>query len=329
MYKTIVKSVLVGLLVFVPVLAAVAQVQVDPAYNGYTQVPGVSGNIKSVGSDSMNNEMTLWAEGFLAFYPNVQIEIEGKGSSTGPPALIEGTAQFAPMSRPMRGSEEDEFEERYGYKPTPLSTSIDMLAVYVNKDNPIADIGLTLQQIDAIFSKTRRGGLASDITTWGDVGLEGEWANQPIALYGRNSASGTYGFFKDNALFGGDFKDEVREQPGSSSVVQGVASDKFAIGYSGIGYLTADVRAIPIALDADSPMVEATPDNAYTGEYPLARFLYVYVNYQPGSNLDPLRREFIKYIFSRQGQEDVVRDGYYPVPFAIAEEELAKVGIQE
>ncbi len=329
MFKTITKSVLVSALVFVPALTITAQVRVDPAYDDYAQVSGVSGNIKSVGSDSMNNEMTLWAEGFLAFYPNVQIEIEGKGSSTGPPALIEGTAQFAPMSRPMRGSEEDEFEERYGYKPTPLSTSIDMLAVYVNKDNPIADSGLTLQQVDAIFSKTRRGGLANDITTWGDVGLEGEWANQPIAIYGRNSASGTYGFFKDNALFGGDFKDEVREQPGSSSVVQGVASDRFAIGYSGIGYMTADVRALPLAIDADAPKIKASPENAYTGDYPLARFLYVYVNYQPGSNLDPLRREFVKYIFSRQGQEDVVRDGYYPVPLAIAEEELAKVGIIE
>ena len=306
---------------------AFAQVQVDPKLPAYTPVQGVSGNIKSVGSDSMNNEMTLWAEGFLSFYPNVAIEIEGKGSSTAPVAMIAGTAQFGPMSREMRSKEIDDFEKRYGYKPTALETSIDMLAVYVHKDNPIAKTGLTLQQVDAIFSKNRRGGLRNDIRTWGDVGLTGEWANRPISLYGRNSASGTYGFFKDVALFGGDYKDEVKEQPGSSSVVQGVATDRFGIGYSGIGYMTADVRAVPLARDATSPMVAASADNAYSGEYPLARYLYVYMNHRPGSQLDPLRREFVRYIFSRQGQEDVVRDGYYPVTWEVARRNLAGVGI--
>lgn len=327
--QSITQGVLAGALALLPMWNATAQVEVESGFEPYEPVQGVSGNIKSMGSDTMNNMMALWAEGFQNFYPNVQIEIEGKGSSTAPPALIEGTAQLGQMSRAMRSSEEDSFEERYGYKPTALSTSIDMLAVYVNKDNPIADEGLTLQQIDAIFSQNRRGGLDQNIETWGDLGLEGEWADQPIAIYGRNSASGTYGFFKDNALFGGDFKDEVREQPGSASVVQGVASERYAIGYSGIGYMTADVRAVPIAVDAGEPMIEASPENAYNGTYPLARFLYVYVNYQPNSNLDPLRREFVKYIFSKEGQEDVVRDGYYPVPYAIAEEELAEVGITE
>lgn len=307
--------------------AANAQVQVDPKLPEYTPVSGVSGSIKSVGSDSMNNEMTLWAEGFLAKYPNVQVEIEGKGSSTAPPALIAGTSQFGPMSRAMKGAEIDAFEKKYGYKPVELATSIDMLAVFVHKDNPIATTGLSLQQIDAIFSKTRRGGAQNDIKTWGDVGLTGEWANKPISLYGRNSASGTYGFYKDNALFGGDYKDEVKEQPGSSSVVQGVASDKFAIGYSGIGYLTADVRAVPLSVKTGDAFIGATPDNAYTGEYPLARFLYVYVNHKPGSTMDPLRREFIRYIFTKQGQLDVVKDGYYPVPQAVAGEQLKKIGL--
>ena len=221
-------------------------VRVDSNLPGYTPVQGVSGSLKSMGSDSMNNMMALWAEGFLAHYPNVQIEIEGKGSSTAPAALIAGTAQFGPMSREMKSKEIDDFEKRYGYKPTALETGIDMLAVYVHKDNPIA--GLSLEQVDAIFSKTRRGGFDTDIRTWGDVGLTGEWANKPISIYGRNAASGTYGFFKEVALFGGDYKDSVKEQPGSSSVVQGVATDKYAIGYSGIGYKTADVRAVPLWL---------------------------------------------------------------------------------
>ena len=304
-----------------------AQVQVDPALPKYTPVAGVSGTIKSVGSDTMNNLMALWGEGFKEHYPNVKIEIEGKGSSTAPPALIEGTSNFGPMSRAMKDKEVDAFEKEFGYKPTQLPTSIDMLAVYVHKDNPIAKRGLTLQQVDAIFSKTRNGGLDEDITTWGDVGLTGEWANKPISLYGRNAASGTYGYFKEHALFKGDYKDSVKEQPGSSSVVQGVASDKGGIGYSGLGYKTADVAVVPLAVAEGEMFVPAEAQYAYTGEYPLARFLYLYVNAKPGTYLDPLRREFIRFIYSRPGQEVVVKDGYLPLPATLAGEQLKKVGI--
>ena len=302
-----------------------AQVKVDPELPDYKPVSGVSGSLKSVGSDTMNNEMTLWAEGFMRHYPSLKIEIEGKGSSTAPPALIAGTSQFGPMSRAMKDAEVAEFEKKFGYKPVSLPTSIDMLAVYVNKDNPVK--GMSLQQVDAIFSKTRKGGYPTDIRTWGQAGLVGEWASKPISLYGRNSASGTYGYFKENSLFKGDYKDDVKEQPGSSSVVQGVASDKFGIGYSGIGYKTADVRAVPLAVEGDD-FVAAEPANAYSGDYPLARFLYLYVNHKPGTELDPLRREFIRYIFSKQGQEDVVKDGYYPVPASIAKKALADLGIR-
>jgi phosphate transport system substrate-binding protein len=301
-------------------------VEVDRALPEYTPVEGVSGNLKSIGSDTMNNEMTLWAEGFQAMYPNVQIEIEGKGSSTAPAALIGGTAHFGPMSRPMKAKEIDDFEKKFGYKPTGFRTSIDMLAVYVHKDNPIK--GLTFPQVDAIFSKTRKGGYEKDIKTWGDLGLTGEWADKPISLFGRNSASGTYGYFKEHALFNGDYKDTVKEQAGSSSVVQGVASDKYAIGYSGIGYMTADVRAVPLAQDPKGKPVPATPENAYSGDYPLSRFLLFYANIKPGAPVDPLRREFVRYVFSKQGQKDVVKDGYFPVTAALAAEELAKVGVR-
>jgi phosphate transport system substrate-binding protein len=310
---------------FAALSLARAQVQVDAELPEYKPVEGVSGSLKSIGSDTMNNMMTLWAEGFLAMYPNVTVEIEGKGSTTAPAALIAGTAQFGPMSREMKGAEIDGFEKVYGYKPVGLATSIDMLAVYAHKDNPIK--GLTLQQVDAIFSKNRTGGAAEDVITWGQLGLTGDWAKQPISLYGRNAASGTYGYFKEVALFKGDYKSSVKEQPGSSSVVQGVATDKFALGYSGIGYKTADVIAVPLATRADGKMIPATPDNAYTGEYPLARPLFVYVNVKPGAEMDPLRREFIKYMFSKQGQMDVVKDGYFPVPAAMAREALQSVGI--
>lgn len=307
-------------------LPALAQtVQVDKRLPSYKPAQGVSGTVKSVGSDTLNNLMTLWAEEFKKNYPNAQIEIEGKGSSTAPPALIAGAANFGPMSRPMKDQEIDDFEKKFGYKPTAVQTSIDVLAVYVHKDNPIAKTGLTLQQIDAIFSSSRKGGASKDVKTWGQLGLTGEWANLPISLYGRNSASGTYGYFKENALFKGDYKSTVKEQPGSSSVVQGVASDKAGIGYSGIGYKTADVEPVPLAGKPGGAFVPAAADRA--SDYPLARFLLVYVNKKPNEALDPLRREFIKLIFSKQGQEVVVKDGYIPVSYEVAKKTLATLGI--
>lgn len=304
-----------------------AQVKVDPNLPAYKKVQGVSGSIKSEGSDTMNNLMTLWAEGFKKIYPNVQIEITGKGSSTAPPALISGAATFGPMSREMKPSEIDEFEAKFGYKPVALGTSIDMLAVYVHKDNPIAQTGLSFPQVDAIFSSTRALGNTQDIRTWGEAGLTGDWANKPISAYGRNSASGTYGYFKEHVLGKGDYKSSVKEQPGSSAVIQGVAKDKSGIGYSGIGYKTADVAVVPLAKEAGGDFVPAEPENAYNGKYPLARFLWLAVNYKPNSQLDPLRREFLKYIYSQEGQQAVLKDGYFPVSAGIAKRQLAAVGI--
>jgi phosphate transport system substrate-binding protein len=300
-----------------------AQVQVDPGLTPYKATSGVSGNISSVGSDTLNNLMTFWAEQFARYYPNAKVQIEGKGSSTAPPALIGGTAQLGPMSREMKGSEIDQFEKKYGYKPVGLRTSVDALAVFVNKDNPVKC--LSLAQVDAAFSKSRRRGARDDVTTWGQLGLTGEWASKPISLYGRNSASGTYGFFKEHTLENGDYKDSVKEQPGSASVVQGVTVDRFAMGYSGIGYATAGVRAVPLTEKDGGKCVEATADNAYNGSYPLARFLYVYVNKAPGKPLAPMVREFARLMLSREGQEAVVKDGYFPIPAQVAKEELNKV----
>ncbi|MDA0834281.1 MAG: phosphate ABC transporter substrate-binding protein [Planctomycetota bacterium] len=304
---------------------ASAQVTVDPKLPTYKPTTGVSGTIKSVGSDTMNNLMTIWAEGFNKFYPNVKVEIEGKGSATAPTALIEGTALFGPMSRDWKKDEIDAFQKKFGYEPVTVATSIDLLAVYVNKDNPIE--GLSLPHVDAIFSKNRSLGFPDDISTWGQLELKDDWANAPISLYGRNSASGTYAYFKEHALGKGDFKDTVKEQPGSSAVIQAVTADKFAIGYSGIGYKTADVRALPLANKEGGDLIEPDPENAYNGTYPLARGLILSVNYKPNSKLDPLRREFLKYVFSKQGQQGVVKDGYIPVTAVVAEKALSRVGI--
>jgi phosphate transport system substrate-binding protein len=305
---------------------AFGQVRIDEKLPAYKPVPGVSGNIKSVGSDTMNNLMTLWLEGFRKYYPSVQFEVEGKGTSTAPPALIAGTATFGAMSRPMKPAEIDAFEKRYGYKPVGLGTSIDMLAVFVNKDNPLT--GISFPKLDAIFSSTRKMGHPSDIRTWGQAGLDKDWADMPISMYGRNAASGTYGYFKENVLGDGDYKNEVKEQPGSGAVIQGLAKDKAGIGYSGIGYRTADVRPLALAVDENSPRVEAVEENGYSGKYPLSRFLLVYLNYRPGTQLDPLRREFVKFIFSREGQEAVNKEKYLPVTAPMARRALEQVGLK-
>ena len=291
-------------------------VQVDPKLPAYQKAAGVSGNFTSVGSDTLNNLMTLWAEEFKRLYPNVNIQIQGAGSSTAPPALTEGASNFGPMSRIMTAKEVESFEKKHGYKPTPVGVAIDALAVYVNKDNPIK--GLSIEEVDAAMSVGRKCGAAADITKWGALGLAGEWVNRDIAMYGRNSVSGTYGFFKETALCKGDFKRNVAEQPGSASVVQSVATQLNALGYSGIGYKTSGVRALPLSKKKGDPFVEPDAVHAIDGTYPLARVLYVYVNKKPNQPLAPLEREFFKMVLSKQGQEVTIKDGFVPVPAAMA-----------
>jgi phosphate transport system substrate-binding protein len=298
---------------------------VDASIPAYSRASGVSGNLSSVGSDTLNNLMTLWSEDFRGHYPNVNIQVQGAGTSTAPPALTEGTANFGPMSRAMRQTEVQAFEKRHGYPPTLVPVAVDVLAVYVHRDNPIQ--GLTIQQVDAIFSSTRRCGGPADITRWGQLGLTGAWANRDFALYSRNAVSGTYGFFKENALCDGDFKASINEQPGSASVVQGVTNSINGIGYSGIGYITPGVRAVPLSRKQGEPFKEASAQNAADGSYPLARFLYLAVNKHPNRPMPPLQSEFLKMVLSRQGQEAVVRDGYIPLPTSVVQRERKTLGL--
>lgn len=311
-------AIAAAMAVVMPAMAAV-----DAKIPTYEKASGVSGNLSSVGSDTMNNLMTLWAEEFKRFYPNVNVQIQGAGSSTAPPALTEGSANLGPMSREMKDQEKEAFEKKHGYAPTGIRTAIDALAVFVHKDNPLD--GLTMAQVDAVFSSTRKCGGAEDITKWGQTGLKGEWAEKPLQLFGRNSVSGTYGYFKEHALCKGDFKTNVNEQPGSASVVQSVTASLNAIGYSGIGYKTAGVKALAISKKDGSPFIMATEEEAMKGTYPLARFLYVYVNKAPNKPLSPLENEFFKMVLSKQGQEVVVKDGYVSMPAAVIEKEIAKL----
>lgn len=297
------------------------QITVDNNIKPYVPVNGVSGNLNAVGSDTLNNLMTLWAEGFNKKYPSVKIGVEGKGSSTAPPALTAGTAQLAPMSRRMKREEIAAFEAKYGYKPTEIKVALDAVAFFVNKNNPIQSLSLT--QIDSIFSSTfKRGG--ANITEWGEVGVP-SMKGKAISIYGRNSASGTNGFVKEIALKKGDYKDSVKEQPGSSAVVQGISSDEQSIGYSGIGYVTSGVKTLSIAEKSTQKSVQPTYDNCISGKYPLSRYLLIYVNKKPGEPLDTLTSEFIKFIISKDGQKIVLKDGYYPIPSKICAEVLKSI----
>ena len=286
----------------------------DKDLSDYKAVSSLSGKLNSVGSDTLNNLMALWSEAFQRKYPNVNIEVEGKGSSTAPPALTQGISQLAPMSRQMKSSEIDAFEKKYGYKPTAIGVSIDALAVFVHKDNPIK--GLNFAQLDSIFSATYKYG-GSNITTWGELGLNGQWDKSPVSMYGRNSASGTYSYFKKHALKKGDYKATVKEMPGSSSVISSIAKEINAIGYSGIGYKTSEVRVLPLTKKGET-FFEPTLENCLNRKYPLSRVLYIYINKDPRKKLDKLTVEFLTFVLSKEGQEIVEKDGYYPVPAAMA-----------
>jgi phosphate transport system substrate-binding protein len=315
---------------FVAALAAVAfsagaAMSLDLELSPYKPVMALSGSLKSVGSDTMLHEMELWAEGFKAFYPGVKIEIEGKGSNTAPPALLAGESQLGPMSRQMTPDEVAAFEAKYGYKPTAVLVAVDALAIYVHKDNPVQC--LTLEQLDRIFAENPKSAGGKSAHTWGDVGATGEWAAKPIAMYGRNALSGTNKFFKQNVLGGGDFKESVQQEAGSELVVKAVAANLSAVGYSGIGYKTDEVRAVPVAASFGKKCYDASFESTYTRKYPLARGLYVYLLKDPKTPMDTLSGEFVKYILSKEGQTQAKKGGYYPITRNIREHELARLGL--
>lgn len=320
--KLVMKLSLVVILNMVWSISSVvtADAEIDSNLADYSKASGVSGNVISVGSDTLANLMTLWAEEFKRLYPNVSVQIQAAGSSTAPPGLTEGTSNLGPMSRKMTQGEIAAFESKHGYKPTAIGVAIDSLAVYVHKDNPIK--GMTIAEVDAVFSATRKCGHDQDISNWGQLGMSGSWDGRPIQLYGRNSVSGTYGYFKENALCKGDYKNTVNEQPGSASVVQGVTKSINGLGYSGVGYKTSGVRAVPLAKKKGGEFVDATAENAIVGKYPLSRLLYIYVNKHPNRPLSPLETEFLKMVMSKTGQMVVVKDGYIPLPASIAAKQL-------
>lgn len=285
----------------------------------------LSGNLSSVGSDTLANLMALWGQNFSQHYPNVNLQIQAAGSSTAPTALVAGTAQLGPMSRPMKAEEVSAFENRYAYAPLAVPVAVDALVVLVHQDNPLR--GLNLQQLDRIFSATRRCGESHPLTQWGALGLTGDWAARALQRYGRNSASGTYGYFKQRVLCGGDFMPRVNELPGSASVVQAVAGSLNSIGYASIGFRASGVRLLPLA-ESGADYIAPTNANVRNGSYPLSRYLYIYINKAPSQPLEPLTAAFLDRVLSDTGQGLVNLDGYLPLPPATLQKTRQALGLK-
>lgn len=295
----------------------------DTRLVSYTAAGELSGVIRSVGSDTLLNTVTLWSRAFGARYPEVQFEIDGRGSATGPPALLAGDADIAPMSRAMDEKEIAAFTARHGYPPLGICFGVDGLGVFVHKDNPIEQ--LTLPQVDAIFSDTLELEYDAAITNWSQLVRIGEWSDAPIEKYGRDELSGTHGFFRSTALAGGVFRDDVTQLPGSAAVIHKIAQDPFAIGYSGVAYRTPGVKAVAIARDPEGPYYSWGTARFFSSDHPLARRVYVYVNRAPGEPLEPALKEFLRFALSLEGQELVLKDGFVPISADVAELELTKL----
>lgn len=310
-----------------------------PGIPKYTPVKNLSGQLSSVGADTMESLMKLWIEGFTRIYPDVHFTMEAKASGTAAPALIAGTAQLGPVAREMLPGEEDAFKEKYGYPPTPIAVAggsyrtpgfTHAIAFFVNKENPIEK--LSFQQLDAIFSMTRRGGYAQEITTWGQLGLKGAWADAPIHLYGLKRPNGIAHFLQIRILDGGEYKDGIHEYttvgslPALDAIAQEVGKDRLGIGYCGFSSLTPDVKAVALAKSSAGPYYAGTFDEVVSQEYPLSRFIYIYVNRAPDKPYKPLVGEFLKFALSNQGQQAVVNQGVFlPLPAKILSRERAKL----
>ena len=310
-----------------------------PGIPKYIPVKNLSGPLSSVGADTMESLMQLWIEGFTHIYPDVHFTMEAKASGTAAPALISGTAQLGPVAREMLPGEEDAFRQKYGYPPTPIAVAggsyrtpgfTHAIAFFVNKQNPIEK--LSFQQLDAIFSMTRKGGYKQDITTWGQLGLTGEWADAPLHLYGLKRPNGIAHFLQIRILQGAEYKDGIHEYttvgslPALDAIAQEVGKDRLGIGYSGFSSLAPDVKAVALAKTSAGPYYAGTFDEVVSQKYPLSRFIYIYVNKAPGKPFSPLVREFLKFALSNEGQQAVVSQGVFlPLPAKTLSLERAKL----
>ena len=303
---------LMGVMAGVTTANAQLKPPVDPEIRSYAKADGVAGLLTVAGSETMKPLSHRWESKLRELYPNLTIQVQGIGSETGPPALLEGKAQIAAMSRQMTSKEIEAFTKRFGYEPTEVPVANDALAIFVHRDNPIS--GLSLEELDAMFCKERRRGHPEDVTSWSQLGLNGEWDVALIKLLGRNQASGTATFFREHVCANGELKENMTKEPGSASVVVGVKKDRYAVGFSGIGYRTSSIKPIPLAAEKGKPFIEPTFETCINASYPLRRHLYLYVNKAPKTAISPAVAEFVKFAMSREGQQVVVQEGFFPLP---------------
>lgn len=246
------------------------------------------------GSDTLVILAQRWAEQYMAAHPDVTIQVTGGGSGTGISALINGTTDIASASRPMKRSEMEKLKQRYNSLGVEIRVAKDGLSVYLHESNPINE--LTLAQLKAIYTGT--------VSNWKEVG----GADAKIILYSRENNSGTYVFFKERVLENEDFVPRAQNMPGTASVVNAVAKDRNGIGYGGAAY-AAGIKIVKIKKDDASPAVAPTEETVMSGEYPISRYLYLYLRNRPSGAL----KEYIDWILSREGQALVSDVGYFPV----------------
>jgi phosphate transport system substrate-binding protein len=292
-----------------------AQFQLDAALPEYRRAQNADGKLTSIGSSALTQMLNRWSDDFKRIHPALEFEVIGGGSGTAPPALVEGKADLAPMSRPMNDGERAAFRTKFGYEPTQITVGVDALAVLVNKNNPIKQI--SLRDLDALYSLSRKRG-GGEIATWGQLGLKDAWAPQPIRVFGPNSAQGMYALFRADVLQGGEYRYDMRSEPVASAISQGVAADDFAIGFASHVFASARARPVAVSETPDGNAVLPTQATSASGEYPLARKLYIYINRKPGVALTPTLAEFIRYVCSKQGQGVAIELGHFPLSAKLA-----------
>lgn len=337
-----------GLLLTGPVGLATAEIAgplavvgSDASLNHYSPQAQITGTFKVQGSETMYPLMSRLTMEFQRRQPKVAIEVKGGGSTkavaeflqpplskTGKVMLLEeraGSFKMIATSRELFDAEVKEFVAQHGYEPTAIPVAVDAVALYVHKDNPIT--GLTLDQIDAMFSTTRNRGQKTAITQWGQLGLTEGWEKAPIQLYGRDRKSGTRAFFQDHCLAGGEFMVGLHEEPGAASVILDLGRDQLGIGYSGLGLQSSTVRMIPLADAAGMPYVMPSAATVADQTYPLRRVLYLYIDKAPNTSIPSAAQEFLTFIMTQEGQEAVTKAGFFPLPAGEATKSAVALGL--
>ena len=322
------------LLLMVPVGALPLGPSVRPVVDSnippYIAKTGVSGSIVIAGSDTMQPIIVKAAAAFKLVQPDIKIAVQGGGSDAALQQFIQdqstirrgdanprghqvsGHVDLLASSRPLTADERKDFHSRYGFEPTEIPIALDAIGIYVNYQNPLKS--LTLGQVDAVFSESRKRGAPEDITTWGQLGLNNGWEQQPIRLYGHDKRSGTRTLFIRTALLDGTLKSQVKEEPGPAMEILDIGRDPLGIGYAGIGFQASTVKVLPISTKAEDTPVHPTAETAANGMYPMTRSLNLYAKRSPKGDLEPEIAEFLRFINSREGQETIAKTGVYPLP---------------